>query len=199
MSVTIREDLGRTNIGWGVCGFTSTFYAMWALNPGSHGALMNAPKPFTVLAEIKTYLKILQAEGKTAALSSITGFTRSFGKPYDKFTPDNYMARIDKAVNLTDQQIEANELFGIAMPPQCVADYAKRIWGYDCAIKMGDAGGDGIIGVKSSDYPTMTEYGGLCHYMYRHNNRIYSWGQSFGSVTEANAKYTVIWTLHLKR
>lgn len=199
MSDTVREDLGRTNIGWGVCGFTSTFYAMWALNPGSRGALMNAPKPFTVLAEIKAYLKSLQAEGKTAALSAITGFTRSFGKPYDSFTVDKYVERIDKAVSQTDEEIEKNSLYGIAMPPQCVSDYAKRIWDYNCAIKMGDAGGDGIIGVKSSDYPSMTEYRGLCHYMYRHNNRIYSWGRSFGSVAEANAKYTVIWTLHLSR
>lgn len=198
MSVTIQEDLGRTNVGWGVCGFTSTFYAMWALNPGTHAALINAPKPFSVLAEIKVYLRILQAEVKTTALKSITDFTRSFGKPYHKFSIESYIAQIDKAVTLTDKQIEANKLFGIAMPPQCVADYAKRIWRYESTIAMGDAGGDGIIGVKSSGHPLMTEYGGLCHYMYRHNNRIYSWGRSFGSVQEANAAFTVNWTLHLK-
>ncbi|HEY4253887.1 MAG TPA: hypothetical protein VGM87_21950 [Roseomonas sp.] len=199
MSLAMKEDLGITNKGWGVCGFTSTFYAMWAQNPGSRGALMNAPKPFTVLAEIKTYLMLLLATGKTAELKSITDFTRSFGAPYDAFTIDSYVARINDAVDLTDEQIVGNKLFGIAMPPTCVADYAKRIWGYDCAITTGDAGGNAIIGVQSSAYPTMTAYRGLCHYMYRYNNRIYSWGKSFGSVAEANSKYTVVWTLRLDK
>jgi len=196
----LREDLGVTNVGWGVCGFTSTFYAMWGLDaPGARAALINAPKPFTVLAEIKTYLRTLQADSNMAMLQSITGFTRSFGAPYDTFTVDNYIARINKAVSLSEGEIIKNKLFGIAMPPQCVADYVQRIWGCECAIKMGDAGGDGIIGVKSSASPAMTEYSGLCHWMYRYNNRIYSWGKSFGSVTDANSKYTVIRTLHLKR
>lgn len=199
MSATIRVDLGQANAGWGVCGFTSTFYAMWALNPGSHGALMNAPRPFTVLAEIKQYLQMLLAEAKIRELTAITEFTRSFGKPYDSFSIEDYIARIGDAAGMTDEQIAQNSLFGIAMPPQCVGDYATRIWGYKREIFLGDSGRDGIIGVKSSAYPHMQEYGGLCHYMYRHNNRIYSWGRSFGSVAEANPKYTVIWTLHLSR
>ena len=45
----------------------------------------------------------------------------------------------------------------------------------------------------------MTEYRGLCHYLYRANSRIYSWGRSFDSVTQADPNYTVVWTLQLSR
>ncbi|WP_426954197.1 hypothetical protein [Muricoccus radiodurans] len=195
MSGRLREDLGITNVGWGVCGFTSTFYAMWDINPGLRAALIKAPRPFNVLAEIKQYLVILEAEGRTAELKSIRDFTRSFGPPYDQFKIKEYIERINRAVDKTAADITKEKLFGIAMPPDCVADYAKRIWQYNCTVHPGDIGGDGIIGVKSADYPNMTAYGGLCHWMYRHNNRIYSWGKSFGSVAATGYPYTVIWTL----
>ena len=195
----MRKDLGKTNSHWGVCGFTSTFYAMWGLDaPGARAALINAPKAFNVLAEIKTYLRTLQAEAAMEKLKEITDFTRSFGHPFDRFTVDNYIARINEAVSQTEDQIKEEELFGIALPPKCVADYAQRIWSREYDIIMGDAGGDGIIGVKSSEYPKMTAYKGLCHWMYRYNNRIYSWGDSHDSVTAADPTYTVIWTLRLK-
>jgi hypothetical protein len=196
---TTMKDMGLTNAGWGVCGFTSTFYAMWQQNPTSRGALMNAPRPFTVLAEIKQYLKILQAAAEVAKLQSITDFTRSFGKPHNSFTVEKYIERINKAVAKTDQEVTGDELFGIAMPPQCVADYARRIWGFKAALAMGDTGGsEAILGVKSSKYPKMTEYNGLCHYLYRANNHIYSWGHDpYASVTAADATYSVVWKVTL--
>ena len=200
MPVYIPRELGLANAGWGVCGFTSTFYAMWALNPGMRPALINAPQPFTVLAEIKTYLRTLQASGEAAKLTAIRDFTRSFGSPYDTFTIDAYIERINGAVNLSADAIKGNQMFGIAMPPQCVADYVRRMWQFDCSIEMGNRnpGSDGIIGVKSSNSPEMTEYGGLCHWMYRHDNRIYSWGLTLPPNASQFSSYTIIWTLKLQ-
>lgn len=197
MPSEIPGNLGITNVGWGVCGFTSTFYAMWELNPGARGALINAPKPFNVLAEIKQYLRTLQAEGNVKTLTAITDFTRSFGNPYDKFDIDNYISRINKAVSLSEGAIKGDKNFGIAMPPKCVADYIRRIWNFDCDIAMGDGGGDAIVGVKNTKNSAMTEYRGLCHWMYRCNNQYYSWGLRLPPNDRRLENYQIVWTLTL--
>jgi len=81
-----------------------------------------------------------------------------------------------------------------------VADYLKRIWEYDSEVQTiaGGAGGvaDGIIGV--ADGGGMKFYDGLCHYMYRHGGKIYSWGREFTSVAEADAKYQVVRLIKIK-
>lgn len=182
------NDMGITNASWGVCGFTSSFYAMHELKQQKRPQLNGAGSAHRVLAEIKTYLNILKADGQQQILDSIRQFTRSFGAPYDTFTVDNYIARVNDAVNHTEEQILGEELFGIAMPPAAVADYLKRIWDSNSSVStvMGGNGGekDGILGVTSNN-PNMPMYNGLEHYLFRHNGVVYSWGEQFNDIAHA--------------
>ena len=111
MSASIRKPfgldlMGWTNAGWGVCGFTSSFYAMYELNPGKQGLLLGAGIAHKVLAEIKTYLVMLKGAGELALLQDIQGFTASFNG-YKKFTIDRYIRDINSSVGRTEKQIIA--------------------------------------------------------------------------------------------
>jgi hypothetical protein len=193
MSVTMKS-MGKTNADWGVCGFTSSFYAMWKLEKTARGRLINAPEPFNVLAEIKTYLRMLQAEGNQTALQAIEEFCRSFGGPFATFTVDDYCDRISAAVQRSNDEIKGDPLFGIGIPPDYVADYLRRMWGYTSTVTQvpaaSDPGGDAIIGMTvkkgtrlldshgvPSGAPIETLYNRLVHYMYRRKGLIYSWGK----------------------
>ncbi|MBB4266245.1 hypothetical protein [Roseospira visakhapatnamensis] len=183
------ESLGVTNTGWGVCGFTSSFYAMYAQNPQARPQIINATQAYRVLAEIKTYLRMLQADN-SPLLAKIRDFTRSFGPPYDTFKIDDYINNISKAAaqNLSVQQIEGDSKFSMAMPPEAVADYVTRMWERRTSITEGSGaltGGQGIIGVSKSKAGTKLPYKGLKHYMYYKNGTIYSWGRTFSSVADA--------------
>ena len=209
MSRGIRDPmtrLGITNKDWGVCGFTSTMYAMYDLHPATRPYVINASSAWRILAEIKTYLNILKAENSNL-LDGIRDFTRSFGAPHDTFTIDDYIKRVSDgaAMNKTRQQILSDERYGIGMPPQAVADYVQRIWEWKATVTefaVGSGGGDGIIGVTEDNMPL---YHGLCHYMYRSGATIYSWGQSFNSVEAAakggagGAKWRVCYVISLQR
>jgi len=190
----VMTRLGITNKDWGVCGFTSSFYAMYDLNPATRPQIITATAAFRVLAEIKTYLMMLKAEGSDL-LDKIRDFTRTFGGSFKDFTIETYIAEINKAaaMGMSRNQILAEEKFSIALPPEAVADYIQRIWGWKTKItefSVGTGGGDGIIGVSSSEYDAVTgakkPYHGLEHYMYRSGGKIYSWGKSFSSVQEAS-------------
>lgn len=184
--------VGYTNKKWGVCGFTSTLYAMYDLNPASRPLVINASQAFRVLAEIKTYLVMLQADG-SPLLKEIRDFTRTFGPPYDTFEVEDYIQHIREAAadGLSRTQVLGDPLFSIALPPKAVADYVQRVWGWKATVSehaVGSGGGDGVIGVSSSatdDNGLPKPYHGLEHYMYRHGGKIYSWGQSFNSVQDA--------------
>ena len=199
MSGTIDDmnRMGVVNKFWGVCGFTSTFYSMYELNPAKRPLLINAGIATRVLAEIKTYLVMLQAEGKFGLLKEIEAFTQSFGVvgkcDFSKWTIDGYIKHINTAVDKDDATIQGDCSYSIGMPPQGVADYVTRMWEYKAEVQVVSGGsgdtGDGIIGVSKGLMPL---YDGLCHYMYRLNGKIYSWGKQFNSVAEANAQYKVV-------
>ncbi len=181
------RQLGITNAGWGVCGFTSTFYAMYLLNDQARGQLINATNAFRVLAEIKTYLTILKAEGKQDLIKGIEEFTQTF-EGFEDFTVDKYILHVNSAVTKTEEQIKKDDKYGIALPPDVVADYVTRIWGYDAKVKAVKNNKVGvtncIIGVTSKD-PKMKLFDGLEHYMFKRGGYIYSWGERFNSVQEA--------------
>ena len=187
--------MGSTNAHWGVCGFTSTFYAMYALNPAKRPLLLGAGIATKVLAEIKTYLMMLKAEGNIGLLNEIEEFTRSFGvvngNDFRGFAVDEYIQLINESVGKTEKEITGNPYYSIGMPPAAVADYLRRIWGHDSeilAIKGGSGGSsNGIMGVKSKTRG-MPLYDGLCHYLYRYENKIYSWGIKFSSLSDVNKK-----------
>ena len=190
----IMTRLGITNKDWGVCGFTSSFYAMYDLNPATRPQIITATAAYRVLAEIKTYLMMLKAEGSDL-LNKITEFTRTFGEDFEDFTVDTYIAEINKAAAMGKSrfQILSDPKFSIALPPDAVADYIRRIWDWKTKITefaVGTGGGDGIIGVSSSEYDEATGvkklYHGLEHYMYRSGGKVYSWGKEFSSVQNAS-------------
>jgi hypothetical protein len=211
-SETMMTSMGIMNAGWGICGITGTFYAMYQLNPAARPLLVNAPRPFSVLAEIKTYLQMLKAEGATQHLADIKEFTRSFGVvgkvDFGKFTVDDYIAYINKTaaryVNAgpeMDKEIVGDGEFSIALPPLVVADYIARVWGWSASVSDGDQGGDAIIGVKSSNnwFNRFRLYKGLVHYVYRKNGQIYSWGNKpVGSLAEASADFEFCWSIKVK-
>jgi len=188
------EQVGIANSYWGVCGFTSTFQSLYELNRGKKALINGAGIPTKVLAEIKTYLVTLKAEGKLRLLQEIETFTRAFpptqrGTDFSNFRIDEYIKYINKAVGKSDKAIMDDELHSIGMPPHALVDYLDRMWGIKATLSPFETGGDGIVGVKRDARPM---YGGLCHYMYRSNGKIYSWGQTFTSIKAANEDYTVI-------
>ena len=200
------EVVGKVNAGWGVCGFTTSMYAMYQNNPAARPWLINAPRAFTVLSEIKGYLRLLQEFGGEKTIKDIETFTRTFGPPYDKFTVHWYVDYInragDKYVNHSgeeDKKIYADELFGIALPPEAVADYLKRRCGYSSVIATSDPGGDVFIGVQDKSVDNSSKpYNGLCHWVYRKGAKIYSWGKSFNSLIEADKDFIGVYYITLK-
>jgi hypothetical protein len=203
---SIMTPLGSTNKGWGVCAFTSTVYAMYELNPGVRGQVINATLPYRVLAEIKIYLRMLQAEN-SPLVKAIEDYTRSFtrfGAGYEfcgYFTIANYIQRINQSLpqpNETQKHAETrilkNPKFGIAMPPDAAADYIRRVWQWKATITAAENGADGLIGVHN---PTNTGhlYNGLEHWMYRSGGKIYSWGDSFDTVQEAADNVGDTWSV----
>lgn len=193
-SKTELEQVGSANSYWGVCGFTSAFTALYQLNSGRKSLLHGGGVTTKVLAEIKTYLMTLKAEGKLGLLQEIQTFTRAFpptekGTKFDTFTIDNYIERINEAVGKSDKELMREELHSIGMPPRAVVDYLARMWQTKASLSLFETGANGIIGVKRDNRPM---YGGLCHYMYRYGNKIYSWGKTYSSVKNARKDYTVI-------
>src|SRR5687768_284235 len=110
------DDMGVLNQGWGICGFSSSLYALYQNNPTQRLKLAEGGRTATMmLAEIKVYLKTLQIEERNDLLQAIQTFTRSFGKGFSGFTIDGYISEINKAkggvVDTRDSK------YGIAMPP----------------------------------------------------------------------------------
>ncbi len=211
-SESTMRSIGRRNEGWGICGFTSSLYAMYEMNPTARPNIINAPRPFTILAEIKTYLEMLYAENQTDLLDEIERLTRSFGVvdgfDFATFTPRSYILYINNSVSKyinqdTGQTIKAitgDPKFSIALPPQAVCDYLKRAWDFSSKVSKMDPGGDAIIGVydKSVDN-SKKPYDGLCHYLYRKGGTIYSWGSSFASVTAADKDFVGCWYISIDK
>ena len=166
---------------------------MYELYPAKRPYVINASNAYRILAEIKVYLRMLQA-ANSGLLDDIRDFTRSFGPPHDTFDVDEYIDRISDAaaMNKTRAQILAEERYGVALPPRAVADYVERVWGWATAISefaVGTGRGDGILGVSSSecdDAGVPKPYHGLEHYLYRTGGSVYSWGQRFTSVQDAS-------------
>jgi hypothetical protein len=197
------DAIGVANSHWGVCGITSAFQALYKANVGRVPLLLGSGVPTKVLAEIKTYLTMLKAEGKHGLLQEIETFTRSFpkterGTDFSNFRIDSYIALISQAVAVKKSDealLWDEELHSIGMPPRAVVDYLDRMWRKQAMLSLFETNGNGIIGVKRDE---RVMYGGLCHYMYRRNNKIHSWGKTFSSVKAANPKYVVICTIEFR-
>ena len=197
MATPSINNMGVLNNDWGICGFTSSLYALYSHSPRLQSHLSSAaPIKTRMVAEIKTYLKMLEADGRVDLLNAIQTFTRSFGGAYKDFDLDDYVKEINKVV--TDG---AGGNFSIGMPPDALVDYLRRV----CDFKSAR-----ILTGKLPDPPElilgccragMRMYNGLAHYVYQLNGKIYSWGQEFGTIKQAGdhvgKTYTVGWKIAL--
>jgi len=191
--------MGVLNAGWGICGFTSSLYALYTNSPGQQSRLARGGRTTTrMLAEIKTYLRVLQADGRYDILDSIKAFTRSFGGQFANFTIEQYITRINSVVTLSDQEmadLKDDSIFGIAMPPAAVVDYLKRICNLRAARLVTTDTSEQVLGVCGRSLPM---YNGLEHYVYRLNGRVYTWGLQFNSVSDAALSQNTVWTIGYK-
>src|SRR5438876_10058078 len=93
------DDMGIENAAQGICGFTSTLYAVYMNRPQLQnrleGALDTATRSTRLMAEIKTFLQMMKADGNDAVLSQITELTKTF-PGYGGWTVDSYIAAINK-------------------------------------------------------------------------------------------------------
>jgi hypothetical protein len=198
--------VGTTNAKWGVCGFTTSMYAMYVMNPAARPWLINAPRAFTVLSEIKGYLRLLQEFGGDQMIRDIETFTRTF-KGFETFTVNWYIDYINRAgdkymnqdTGEEDNKIYGDAKFSIGLHPEAVADYLKRRCGYNSVVATTDPGGDAFIGVQNVTQDNSSKlYNGLCHWVYRKGAKIYSWGKSFDSLAKANKNYRGVYFVTVK-
>lgn len=184
------DNLGVLNQGWGICGFTSSLYALYAHKP--NGKLAQAALVGSrMLAEIKTFLVTLQANGKLDLLRQIEQFTRTF-PGYSQFTLKGYIAEINK-IALLNQVDTKDAKYSLALPPAAVVAYLRDMcnFGTAKAVQVDKKTTDAIIGVADKNKKGGL-YGGLCHWMYERNGVVYSWGQQFKSVSAADKDFVVV-------
>jgi hypothetical protein len=200
MATATINSMGKLNTKWGICGFASALYALYTHSPRQQKDLSAAAGIETrMLAEIKSYLKMLQADERKDLLDKIQIFTRSFGGQWAAFDIDKYIGQINASVNVANPANLGD--FSIAMPPEAVADYLQRICDFKLAKIWTGSGTEPkelILGLSSQK---MKMYNGLAHWVYLSNGIIYSWGVQFASLQNflsTNASYNgVAWKISI--
>lgn len=175
-------NVSEINNEWGICGFASSIAALYQ-HGGAVAAVVDATTvnqlKVRLLAEIKSFLVTLQANGNIAMLNGIRDFTRSFapniGHEWATFTIEEYITRIDTAcrggtVNGTD--------FSMAMTPGAVVEYLKLNGGMNGARLTGTEyiANNVILGVGKKN--PACPHGGVLHWIYKKNDaEVYNWGE----------------------
>lgn len=114
--------LSECNNEWGICGFASSLAALYDKNVLKTRA-QGLDLPTRILAEIKTYLVILQSEN-SPLIQEIEAFTRSFGPPFATFRVVDFLKKIN---NVTNPNVkELGKGYDVAMPVNAVIDFLKR-------------------------------------------------------------------------
>lgn len=195
--------MGTLNNRWGVCGFNSSLYALYEHNPAMRAELTSAAKiDSRFAAEIKTFLRMLQAEGNAKLLADIETFTRSFGGQWQGFTVAGYIQQIDAEAARIGEKAKARirSDLSIAMPPHGVVAYLRKVAGFPGAKVLTNPGSasfltastanEQIVGLRK---PGMASYNGLAHWIYLNNGVAYSWGKQFAglqALLTAHSRYT---------
>jgi hypothetical protein len=196
-------NISELNKGWGICGFASSLGALYQngfFSKTIDRAVSQNQLNTRLLAEIKTYLVILQAENKILLLNEIESFTKSFGGNFSNFTIKKYIEKINSIAasppNLKDER------FSIAMPPNGVVDYLIRICNMknpllkECRYSASD---NVILGLADS---TQTGGGwkGLRHWVYKKNNsEIFNWGkkETLSELLAHDANWRILYEIKL--
>jgi len=177
------DNMGVLNKSWGICGFSSSLYALYKYNPKMQSRLeKGAVSPTMLLAEIKSCLVMMKADGKTDLLKEIESFTRTFDG-FKDFTIESYINRINSAVNVDEKTLRADPKFSMAMPPSGVVYYMQNICDLKNTKIIGEKDNvpEAVLGLTTKDADPKI-YKGLKHWVYQSKGTIYSWGQQFSSI-----------------
>lgn len=191
------DQIGVLNRGWGICGFNSSLYTHSRRGSGRGKMADASARPSRMLAEIKTFMVMLEAYGRHDILQSIQDFTRAF-PGFEGFTIKAYIGRIDDIVDRDRVDPGDAASYSVGLPPKAVVTYLRMVCGFPSAQKVAvDAHvQESLVGVSKKSGRT-APYKGLCHWMYELNGTIYSWGERFDSVTDANEDYVVQYRIAL--
>lgn len=184
------HEFGAINNSQGICGFTSTLYAVYEHMPSVGGQLDAAAGDARtrLMAEIKTFLVMLKAYGKQSLLDEIETLTKTFPK-YEGWTIEKYIQSINNAAR-PDGVDTPNINFSIAMPPKPLVEYLRMVWGFVPFIEnsLTDKVENSILGLTRTGAPENT-HGNLAHYVYKNSKgKILSWGEEFTSIADMNQK-----------
>lgn len=177
------DDMGVANVNHGICGFTSTLYMVHKHRPGTQASLDRAlgdkegMRDSRMQAEIKVFLRMMQAKGASRLLKEIQELTSSF-PGYEHWRIESYIDRI------SNRQADAD--YSIAMPPRAVAEYVRTMWQIRAFIEDRDVPGDAILGLTRTGM--VNRWGNLAHYVFRdRHGRLYSWGEQFDDLATVNS------------
>lgn len=185
--------MGMENAQHGICGFTSTLYALYMDRPNLQqqleGALGPATRRTRMMAEIKTFLQMMKAGGKGSVLRDITELTRTF-PGFGGWTVDSYIEEINKI---------GPGGYSIAMPPESTMEYMRTAWDMRPVLTDQVLPGDVILGLARTGGP-VNRWKNLAHYVYQSaDGRIYSWGEQFTDLADVNTKkqkdYSVVYRI----
>jgi hypothetical protein len=166
-----KEKITEINTTWGICGFASSLTALHKDSPLIK-EVKPADFPTRLMAEIKTFLKVLEAQ-KSPVLKDIVKLTRSF-KGFEKFTIEDFIDDINKVTVAPGKQVTLPKDFGIAMTPEAVVKYFDVCWDKKAKLNKGDASGKkgvilGLFDKKDGD---------LQHWVYKEDDKkVYNWGK----------------------
>jgi hypothetical protein len=187
------DDMGVENATHGICGFTSTLYALYMNRPNLQSRLGSALDAATrrtrMMAEIKTFLQMMKAAGNDAVRSQITELTRTF-PGYGTWSVDSYIEGINK-LGVGD--------YSIAMPPEATMEYMRAVWDMRPALADTVRPGDVILGLTRTGGP-QNRWKNLAHYVYQSaGGTIYSWGEQFADMGDVNTTkgrdYSVVYRI----
>ena len=187
------DDMGIENATHGICGFTSTLYAIYLNRPklqkGVDKAMDASTRRARLRAEIKTFLQMMKAEGNTDVLGEITELTKTFPN-YGAWTVNSYIDAVNK---------QTTGDYSIAMPPESTMRYMQTAWDLRPVLTDKTIPGDVILGLTRTGAP-VNRWKNLAHYVYQSaGGRIYSWGEQFDSMAEVNKKknkdYSIIYRI----
>jgi len=169
------EDISFWNKGWGICGFASALGALYeaGIVKGAIDATSKTDLGTRLLAEVKTYLVILQSKNENSLLKEITRFTKLWNAA---FTIESYIAKINTIASTPPKQYDKG--LTLAMPPSAVLDYLKRIGDKKNArIEINSKVSFDNVVLGLCDPNLSNEWNGLRHWVYKKSNsEIYNYG-----------------------
>lgn len=200
MSVLIAP-MGNVNARVGICGFVSALMAIHdadGLANDMQGAVFQtATLPKRLCKEIQQFLQGLVGAGDRNLVHAIEDFTRSCGDQYASFSVTEYLNFDFDNISMENWQV-VRDRFDIAMPPQAILRYLQNRWGLPAArmIGVGEDTEKYIVGVRDTS-EERERYNGLVHWMYVSNGRVFSWGEEYGSITEADADFEEVYRISI--